>query len=63
MDAPRLSVPPAEKPFEAEKIARSESLSALFSYFQNWAPNDPSLKFREDSVVRTLKPLQLDEVA
>jgi hypothetical protein len=36
---------------ETEKIARSESLSALFSYFRNWSKTDPSLRFGTESVL------------
>lgn len=36
-----------------QKIAQSESLSALFSYFKTWALRDSTLKFSGDSVVRT----------
>ena len=35
-----------------QKIAQSESLSALFSYFKNWSPKDSSLKFKADSIVK-----------
>lgn len=42
----------ADVRIDSEKIAKSESLSALFSYFKNWAPNDPSLKFKGSSVIK-----------
>jgi hypothetical protein len=35
-----------------QKIAQSESLSALFSYFKSWSPKDESLKFKSDSVMK-----------
>jgi hypothetical protein len=38
--------------FDGEKIAKSESLSALFSYFKNWSQQDPSLKFKGESVIK-----------
>jgi hypothetical protein len=56
MTTPRLSEAPhvltADVRIDSEKIAKSESLSALFSYFKNWAPNDPSLKFKGSSVIK-----------
>jgi hypothetical protein len=35
-----------------DRIRRSESLNALFSYFEAWAEHDPSLKFSGDSLFR-----------
>lgn len=35
-----------------QKIAQSESLSALFSYFKSWSPRDSTLKFKSDSVIK-----------
>jgi hypothetical protein len=37
-----------------QKIAQSESLSALFSHFKLWLPKDETLKFKEDSVMGRL---------
>jgi len=48
----RLTAASSDDCFGAEKIAKSESLSALFSYFKNWSKQDPSLKFREESVIK-----------
>lgn len=52
MTTPRLS-PPLGSEIDGEKIAKSESLSALFSYFSNWSKQDPSLKFESGSVIKT----------
>jgi hypothetical protein len=37
-----------------EKIAKSESLSALFSFFKDWSQKDSSLRFKESSVINML---------
>lgn len=55
MTEPRLS--------NSEKIAQSESLSALFSYFKEWAPQDPTLKFSGDSVVKEQLAVEKDKAA
>ncbi|HEY1645257.1 MAG TPA: hypothetical protein VGF75_02630 [Candidatus Saccharimonadales bacterium] len=50
----RLTAASSDGGIDSEKIAKSESLSALFSYFKNWAPNDPSLKFKGSSVIKEI---------
>jgi len=52
MTTPRLS-PASEVGIEGDKIAKSESLSALFSYFTEWSKQDSSLKFKDESVLKT----------
>lgn len=66
MTTPRLSSPSNAIEtqvvgLESEKIAKSESLSALFSYFKNWSSLDSSLKFKGDSVIKTLVENKPDE--
>lgn len=68
MTTPRLSsalISDSSSPVEnaGEKIAKSESLSALFSYFKAWSPNDASLKFKGDSILKVSSAVKSEEVA
>lgn len=47
----RLTAASSDGGIDSEKIAKSESLSALFSYFKEWSARDLSLRFDSNSIL------------